>query len=100
MIVIEAESIGVTANCLTKLPKMMITHSPSSIALFEKMVDGLGVPVEVATTEAHVPSFMVREHFFLKSLWKRSSVFFVLFLIILPLFSGKMGVLPVDSKGG
>ena len=33
--------------------------SPNSIALFAKMVEGLGVPVEIATTEAHVPSFMV-----------------------------------------
>jgi len=39
-------------------------NSPSSIALFEKMVDGLGVPVEVATTEAHVPSFMEKWVFY------------------------------------
>jgi len=39
-------------------------NSPSSIALFEKMVEGLGVPVEIATTEAHVPSFMEKWVFY------------------------------------
>ena len=68
----------------------MIIASPSSIALFEKMVEGLGVPVEIATTEAHVPSFMVRDNF----VFKNST------LIILLLFSGEMGVLPVDEEGG
>ena len=67
-----------------------IIHSPSSIGLFEKMVEGLGVPVEIATTEAHVPSFMVREHCF----QKHST------LIIWILFSGEVGVLPVDEEGG
>ena len=75
-------------NCFTKLTN--IIHSPSSIALFEKMVEGLGVPVEIATTEAHVPSFMVRESFLQKKT----------ILIILLLFSGEMGVLSVDKEGG
>merc|ERR1712121_277642 len=39
-------------------------NSPSSIGLFEKMVEGLGVPVEIATTEAHVPSFMEKWVFY------------------------------------
>jgi len=39
-------------------------NSPSSIALFGKMVEGLGVPVEIATTEAHVPSFMEKWVFY------------------------------------
>merc|ERR1712037_714709 len=39
-------------------------NSPSSISLFEKMVEGLGVPVEIATTEAHVPSFMEKWVFY------------------------------------
>lgn len=43
---------------------MDLFSSPSSIALFGKMVEGLGVPVEIATTEAHVPSFMVGNNFF------------------------------------
>ena len=33
-------------------------NSPGAIAGFEKMVSGLGVPVSVARTEGHVPSFM------------------------------------------
>merc|ERR1712032_877481 len=39
-------------------------NSPSSIALFENMVEGLGVPVEIASTEAHVPSFMEKWVFY------------------------------------
>merc|ERR1719323_3050590 len=39
-------------------------NSPNSIALFAKMVEGLGVPVEIATTEAHVPSFMEKWVFY------------------------------------
>merc|ERR1712037_266946 len=39
-------------------------NSPSSISLFEKMVEGLGVPVEIATPEAHVPSFMEKWVFY------------------------------------
>ena len=54
------------------------------------MVEGFGVPVEIASTEAHVPSFMVREHCF----QKHST------LIIWILFSGEVGVLPVDEEGG
>merc|ERR1712200_112828 len=39
-------------------------NSPNSITLFAKMVEGLGVPVEIATTEAHVPSFMEKWVFY------------------------------------
>merc|ERR1712012_1448796 len=39
-------------------------NSPNSIALFAKMVEGLGVPVEIATTEAHVPSSMEKWVFY------------------------------------
>ena len=62
-------------------------------------MEGLGVPVEIATTEAHVPSFMVREHFPpLKSLGNKIQP--VDCKIILLLFSGEMGVLPADKEGG
>jgi len=39
-------------------------NSRSSIQLFENMVKELGVPVEISTTEAHVPSFMEKWVFF------------------------------------
>ena len=34
-------------------------NSPNAIMLYGEMLKELGVPVEIATTQAHVPSFMV-----------------------------------------
>jgi len=39
-------------------------NSPKAIALFGEMVKELGVPVEISTSEAHVPSFMEKWVFY------------------------------------
>ena len=42
-------------------------NSPNAIMLYGEMLKELGVPVEIATTQAHVPSFMVGKQHLLAS---------------------------------
>ena len=63
-------------------------NSPNAIMLYGEMLKELGVPVEIATTQAHVPSFMVG----------KSSICWP--PLIVAWVPGEVGLLPSDEARG